>query len=45
MGCSESRPKREVYSNIIIPQEIRKTLNRKPNFTSKTTGKRRQKKK
>ena len=40
MGCSKGSSKREVYSNIIIPQEIRKTLNRKPNFTSKTTGKR-----
>ena len=30
--------KREVYSNTILPQEIRKTLNRQPNFTPKTTG-------
>ena len=44
MGCSKGSSKREVYSNIIVHQEIRKTLNRKPNFTSKTTGKRRQKK-
>ena len=27
--CSE----KEVYSNAILPQEIRKTLNRQPNFT------------
>ena len=33
--------KREVYSNTILPQETRKTLNRQPNFTPKTTGKRR----
>ena len=41
MGCSKSSPKREVYSNTILPQETRKTSNRKPNFTPKTTGKRR----
>ena len=40
MGCSKSRSKREVYSNIILPQEARKTSNRQPNFTPKTTGKR-----
>ena len=40
MGCSKSSSKREVYSNTIPPQEIRKTLNRQPNFTPKTTGKR-----
>ena len=43
MGCSKSSSKREVYSNKILPQEIRKTLNRQPNFTPKTTGKRRTK--
>ena len=36
-------PKREVYSNTILPQETRKTLNRQPNFTPKKTGKRRTK--
>ena len=36
---------REVYSNTILPQETRKTLNREPNFTPKTTGKRRTKNK
>ena len=41
MGCSKSSSKREVYSNTILPQETRKTLNRKSNFTSKTTRKRR----
>ena len=45
MGCSKSSSKREVYSNKILPQEIRKTLNRQPNFTHKTTVKIRKKKK
>ena len=31
--------KREVYSNTILTQETRKTSNRQPNFTPKTTGK------
>ena len=39
MGCSESSSKREAYSNSILPQETRKTSNRQPNFTPKTTGK------
>ena len=43
MGCSTSSSKREVYSNTILPRETRKTLNRQPNFTPKTTGKRRTK--
>ena len=30
----------EGYSNTILPQETRKTLNRQRNFTPKTTGKR-----
>ena len=38
MGCSKSSPKREVYSNTILSQETRKTLNRQPKFTPKTTG-------
>ena len=41
MGYSKSSSKREVYSNTILPQETRKTSNRQPNFTPKTTGKRR----
>ena len=45
MGCSKSSSKREVYSNTILPQETRKTSNRQPNFTPKTTGKRRTTKK
>ena len=41
MGCSKHSPKREDYSNTILPQETRKKLNKQPNFTHKTTGKRR----
>ena len=44
MEGSKSNSKREVYSNTILPQETRKTSNRQPNFTPKTTGKRRTKK-
>ena len=40
MGYSKSSFRREVYSNTILPQEIRKTLNRQSNFTPKTNGKR-----
>ena len=43
MRSSKSCPKREFYSNTILPQETRKTLNRQPNFTPKMTGKRRTK--
>ena len=43
MGCDKSISKRGVYSSTILPQETRKTLNRQPNFTPKTTGKRRTK--
>ena len=43
MGCNKSSSKREVYSNTILLQETRKTWNRQPNFTPKTTGKRRTK--
>ena len=45
MGCSKNSSKREVYSSTVLPQETRKTLNRKPNFIPKTTGRRRTKKK
>ena len=38
-GCSKSCSKKEVYINTILPQEKRKTSNRKPNFTPKATGK------
>ena len=44
MGCSKSSPKRKVYSNTILPQDTRKTSNRQPNFTPKTTGKEEKKK-
>ena len=43
MGCSKSNSKREDYSKSILPQETRKTSNRQPNFTPKTTGQRRTK--
>ena len=35
MGCSKSSSKRDIYSNTILPQETRKTSNRKPNFSNK----------
>ena len=44
MGCKKSSSKREVYSNTILPQKMRKTSNRQPNFTPKATGERRTKK-
>ena len=40
MGYSKSSSKRAVYSNTILSQETRKTMNRQPNFIPKTTGKR-----
>ena len=43
MGCSKISPKREVYSDTILPQETRRTSDRQPNFTSKIIGKRRTK--
>ena len=42
-GMQQSSSKREVYSNTILPQKTRKTSNRQPNSTLKTTGKRRTK--
>ena len=44
MGFSKSSSKREVYSDIIIPQKTTKALNRQPNCTSKAAGKRKNKK-
>ena len=41
MGCSKSSSKKKVYSNTILSQEAGKAPNRQPNFTPKTTGKRR----
>ena len=43
MGRSKSSSKREVYSNTILPQEIRKISNKQSNFTPKGTRKRQQK--
>ena len=40
---AKSSSKKEVCNNTILPQETRKTSNRQPNFTPKTTGKRRTK--
>ena len=37
----KSSSKREVYGNTILHQETRKTLNRQPNISPKTTSKRR----
>ena len=41
MGCSKSSSKREVYSNIILPQETRKISNKQFNLTPKGTRERR----
>ena len=38
MGCNKNSSKRKVLSNTILHQETRKTVNRQPNFTPKTTG-------
>ena len=43
-GMQQKQFQGEVYSNTILPQETRKTLNRQSHFTPKATGKRRQKK-
>ena len=32
VGCSKSSSKREVYSNIVLPQEARKISNKQPNL-------------
>ena len=44
MECSKSSSKREVYSNTILPQEIRKTQNRQLNFTLKKKLEKKEKK-
>ena len=41
MGCSKSKSKREVYSNTILPQEIRNISNKQPNLTPKANRERR----
>ena len=38
MESSKSCSKKEVYSNIILPQEIRKISNKQPKLTPKTTS-------
>ena len=43
LGCSKRSSKREVYDNTTLPQETRKTWNRRPNFTPKTTEEKRTK--
>ena len=35
MGCNKSSSKREVFSNIILPQEKRKISNQQPKLTFK----------
>ena len=42
MGCNKSSSKMEVYSNIILPQETRKILNRQPHFTPKQLEKKKE---
>ena len=44
MGCSKSSSKREVYSITVLSQETGKTLKKQPNFTPKTTRRRKKKK-
>ena len=44
MGCNKSSSKREVYSNIILPQETRNNSNKQPNLTPKAIRERRTKK-
>ena len=39
MGCSKSSAKREVYSNVSLPQETQ-TSNTQPKLTPKATRKR-----
>ena len=41
MGQSKSSPKREVYSNTSLPQEMRKISNKQPKLTPKATRERR----
>ena len=44
MGCRKSSSKREVYINIILPQETRNISNKQPNLTPKAIRERRTKK-
>ena len=43
MGYSKSSSKKEVYSNTILPQEIRNISNKQANFTPKVIRERRTK--
>ena len=40
MGGNKSSPKREIYSNTILPQETRKISNKQPNITLKANRER-----
>ena len=42
--CSKSSTQREVYSNKVLTQEIRKTSNKQLKFTPETTEKKKKKK-
>ena len=44
MGCSQSSSKREVYSNTILPQEIRNISKKQANLIPKASRERRTKK-
>ena len=44
MGCSKTSSKREVYSNTILPQEIRNISNMQPNLAPKAIRERTTKK-
>ena len=41
MGCSKGSSKKEVQSNIGLPQEVREIPNKRSKFTPKGTRKRR----
>jgi len=41
MRCSKRSSKRGIYSNTIVPQEIRKISNKRPNITTKVARKER----
>ena len=43
MGCSKSSSKREVYSNLILPQETRNISDKQANLTPKAIRERRPK--
>ena len=43
LGCDKSSSKRDVYSNTILPQEIRKISNQQPKLTPKAIRERRTK--